>query len=313
MPELPEVQTTVNGLNEVLPGLSVKDAWSGYDSLFHKGKKNIKDKNYFRRFKKEIAGRKILQARRAGKNILIDLSGGLTVLIHMKMTGHLLYGKYEKSAAGWTAKEEGPLKDPFNRHIRFVVALSNGKHMALSDMRKFAKVCFGKTGEAEAGELAELGPDMLSRGTNFKEFQKRLGKKPSGKMKTVLMDQTVLSGIGNIYSDEALWLSGVHPLSTASVIGKEKMKKLFSSLKKVLKLGINFGGDSMSDYRNVRGEKGAFQLKHEAYRRKGLPCRYPKCKGRIRRMVVGGRSAHFCPAHQRLEKRLTKGAKTSRM
>ena len=96
MPELPEVQTTVNGINETIQGLVIRDVWTNYGSAYHAGKKNIKNKEYFKHFKKEVAGAKIKNAERKGKNILIHLSNGKTVLIHMKMTGHLLYGTYSK-------------------------------------------------------------------------------------------------------------------------------------------------------------------------------------------------------------------------
>ena len=112
------------------------------------------------------------------------------------------------------------------------------------------------------------------------------------------MDQSIISGIGNIYSDEILWRAGVHPLSNPIAIPEKNLKLMFKATKEILNKGIDFGGDSMSDYRNIEGLPGKFQSKHEAYRRTGKPCRKKGCKGIILRKVIGGRSAHFCSVHQ---------------
>ena len=117
------------------------------------------------------------------------------------------------------------------------------------------------------------------------------------------MDQTLISGIGNIYSDEILWYSAVHPEEKEKDIHLLKLKMMFQSMKKVLKKGIDFGGDSMSDYRNIKGERGKFQLHHEAYQRTDEKCRRVGCGGVIIKKKVGGRSAHFCDRHQKLNKK----------
>ena len=311
MPELPEVHTTATILNKLISELVIIDVWSGYNSLFHKGKENIKNIHYFGKFKKEVMGKKILNVKRRGKNILINLEKNTTILIHMKMTGHLLYGKYKQPPATpppllrgnkyseWKAVEEGPLQDPFNRFIRLVFTFSNKKHLAFSDMRKFAKVCLIKTDELEkSADLRGLGPEPLKKDFNFTIFKERLNKKPNSKIKQVLMDQTIISGIGNIYSDEMLWLAGIHPETKVQKIPAPKLKKLFEAMKKVLEKGIKLNGDSMSDYRNPYGEKGRFQNTHMAYRRTGQICGKKGCKGIITRIKVGGRSAHFCNIHQ---------------
>lgn len=308
MPELPEVHTTATILNKLLPRLTIREVWSGYNSPFHRGKKNIKDLSYFADFKKAVVGRSIQSVTRRGKNVLINLNNRTTIVIHMKMTGHLLYGKYSplgKGAKGvvvWRALDPGPLQDPFNAHIRLVFTLSNGKHLAFSDLRKFAKVHLVPTDDVETVELAHLGPEPLEPHFNFKVFNERLNTRPRGKIKPVLMDQKVIAGIGNIYSDEMLWLSSIHPLSLVHAIPLSQRKKLFSSLKKVLSQGIDFSGDSTSDYRNPYGEPAPFQHAHRAYRRTGSPCSARGCKGTIRRLKVGGRSAHFCDKHQKLYK-----------
>ena len=211
MPELPEVTITVKGLNEVLPKLTIKDVWSDY-FLRTKNKRidNIKNKKYFERFKKEIVGEKAVGAERRGKNVLIHLTGGKTILIHMKMTGHLLYGKYEWRDKKWRSDKK-LLSDSFNQFIHLIFTLSNRKHLALSDMRKFAKVVLFETHKRDSViDLVNLGPEPLDD-LSLETFKKQLDKKPNGKIKTVLMDQTVIAGIGNIYSGEILWEMSVHP------------------------------------------------------------------------------------------------------
>ena len=162
MPELPEVTTTVKGLNEVLPKLTIKDVWSDY-FLRTKNKRidNIKNKKYFERFKKEIVGEKVKNAERRGKNVLIHLTGEKTILIHMKMTGHLLYGKYKWDNKKWRSDEK-LLSDSFNQFIHLIFTLSNRKHLAFSDMRKFAKVVMFETYKKDSViDLVNLGPEPL--------------------------------------------------------------------------------------------------------------------------------------------------------
>lgn len=317
MPELPEVETTVRGLNNTVRGLTITDVWTDYDSSFHRGKLNIKDTKYFALFKREVVGATITGARRTAKNILIDLSNGTTILIHMKMTGHLLYGEYEmvreKNEKGrgattetWIVKKSvhdaaHPLHDPFNRWIRLVFTLSNGKQLAFSDLRKFAKVRFFKTDAAhELEDLRDIGPEPLEKGFTARVFRERLMLRPTGKVKQVLMDQSIVAGIGNIYSDELLWKASVHPLSIVSKIPEKQFKDMFVAAREVLEKGIDFGGDSTSDYRNIHGERGKFQHAHNVYRQTDKPCPKRGCGGTIKRLKVCGRSAHFCERHQKL-------------
>lgn len=309
MPELPEVQTTVNGINKYLKGLTISDVWSGYSSAFFKGADNIKDPAYFVRFKKEIVGAKILNASRRGKNVLIHLSNKKTILIHMKMTGHIMHGVYKKllkkDIQGETWRPANPLdlalNDPFNRFIHFVITFSNGTHMVLSDMRKFAKVTLITSADLHTSpHLSDHGPEPLDNSFTVKEFKEAVLKKPNSPIKPVLMNPKVISGIGNIYSDEILWLTGIHPLEKVKDVPIAQWSVVLKATKDVLTKGIDFGGDSMSDYRNIKGERGEFQNKHNAYRKTGGVCSKSKCTSTITRIKIGGRSAHFCPIHQKL-------------
>ena len=283
MLEVPEVKTKVNGLNSTVKGRRIVDVKTTYNSKFYRNKEDIKNPKFFEIFKNKVKGKKSLKAERRAKNILIHLSGGETILVHMKMTGHFVYDRPDY---------------PFTR-LDF--KLNNNKHLILSDMRKFAKITLVETDQlAESLHLKHLGPEPLSKNFQFTIFNLQLMKRPKGKIKQVLMDQSLISGIGNIYSDEILWRASVHPLSFPSKIPEKNLKEMFKATKETLRKGIDFGGDSMSDYRNIRGEKGKFQEYHKAYQKHKTKCSKKGCSGVLEKMRIGGRTAHFCKVHQKL-------------
>ncbi len=285
MPELPEVETTTRGLRSKIVGLIIKDVWTDLSTKDKRQKEAIANPKFFTRFRKEILGKKILSVERRAKNILINISGDKTILAHMKMTGHFLYDDYKK--------------DPMNRFIHFTITFNNSKKLFFSDARKFGKITLLDTKTAhDTKHLNNIGPEPLDKSFDLKRLKERLNKRPNGKIKTVLMDQSIIAGIGNIYSDEILWRAGVNPERKVSKIKDKELALIFKALKETLAKGIDFGGDSMSDYRNINGLPGKFQLHHEAYRRTGKKCMKKSCKGIILRKVVNGRSSHFCSIHQ---------------
>jgi len=309
MPELPEVTTTVNGLKKALKGLSFLDVWTDLakDNPIKQFRNTIKDTTFFNKFRKEIKNSKVISVERRAKNILINLSNNQTILIHLKMTGHIIVGKYHKTRntkhTTWKPdiNERQELHDPYNRFIHAVFPLSNGKAMVFCDSRKFGKITMLPSKDIHGSiHLKDLGLEPLEDIFTFKIFKERLLSKPNKNIKTVLMDQSLVVGIGNIYSDEMLWLSGINPESKFESIPEKSLKLLFTSMQKVLNKGIDFGGDSMSDYRNVEGKRGNFQNHHNVYRKKGEKCGKKGCKGVIIRKVLDGRSAHFCDTHQKL-------------
>ncbi len=300
MPELPEVETTTKGLQKTVVGKKIKSVWSSYPKKDSPRKQEIKDLSFFNFFKKTITGEKIIKIERRGKNILIHLSGDFVILAHMKMTGHFLYGEYKKVKDTWTPKDASlPIANPFSRHIRFLLEFSDDTHLALSDMRKFAKITLIKKSELEDSvHTKTLGPEVLDTSFTKKVFKERLSKKSNFPIKTALLDQSVFVGIGNIYGDELLWLSSVKPDRLVSSLKENELDLIFKNIKPLLKKGISFKGDSTSDYRQIDGTKGGFQAKHNAYRRTGLPCKKLGCSGIIKREVVRGRSSHYCSRHQ---------------
>lgn len=306
MPELPEVQTTVSGLNRVLPGLFIENVWSDIWSASKLAKNTIKDKGYFPYFTKYALKSKVLGVRRRAKYILIDLENGFTVIVHMKMIGHLMHGKYKQNKAyngkewSWIPDSDNQaLLDPYNRHIHVVFSLSDGKQLVFCDSRKFGTMVVEKTSSLDNERLSHLGPEPLEKTFTVAIFRDRLLKSPTRSLKTVLMDQSIISGIGNIYSDEMLHSAHIRPTRTSRSLTMSETTLLFSSMQNVLRKGLDFGGDSMSDYRNIEGERGKFQEKHLVYLRTKLPCKTKDCTGIVKKEKINGRSAHYCPECQR--------------
>ncbi|MCX8015760.1 MAG: bifunctional DNA-formamidopyrimidine glycosylase/DNA-(apurinic or apyrimidinic site) lyase [Patescibacteria group bacterium] len=290
MPELPEVETIVNDLKKILLKRRIVDVWTDT-------KKLIKQPD-FEIFKKQVKGLLIKNIRRRGKNILIDLSNDLTLLIHQKLTGHLLYGKWSIQKNKAIPLIHGALEDPMNNFIHVVFYLDNNYQLALSDLRKFAKIILAKTDEIEnLKEIKEIGPDPLDKNFDFETFKKAI-KKQRGKIKQVLMEQKVIAGIGNIYSDEILWWAKIHPLRTTASLTDEELKKLYHYTLEVLKTAIKARGSSVSDYRDPKGEKGSYDQIRRVYRRENQKCY--RCGTLIKRIKIGGRSSCFCPNCQKL-------------
>jgi len=294
MPELPEVETIIRDLKKAQPpilGAGIVDVWTDF-------KKIIKRPKSFEQFKEEIKGKKIEKIWRRGKNIIFDLKMGKSLLIHQKLTGHLLYGEWKIEKGVWFPLKKGLLNDPVNRFIHLIFKLDNGKMLALSDLRKFAKVELWRKSELEnSKEFKSLGSEPLGKDFTFEKFKNILSKKKRGKIKQVLMDQKILVGIGNIYSDEILWKAKIHPFRDISKLNNNELRKIYQAMREILPKAIELGGESISDFRRISGEKGGFDPLRKVYRREGEKC--SRCGTIIKRVKIGGRSAHFCPKCQK--------------
>lgn len=296
MPELPEVETIVRGLKSKVLERTFDDAWTDFPKM-------IKKPKTLGQFKKEIKSKKIKEIWRRGKNIIFDLSDdtrpefaeGLSLLIHQKLTGHLLVGKWQLEKGKWIP-QKGPLSEKINTFIHLLFKLDDGRMIALSDVRKFAKVELWKSKDLlESKEFKNLGPEPLEKSFTFEKF-KKLFENKKGRIKQVLMDQNVIAGIGNIYSDEILWRARIHPLKAVSKLSEKELKAIYDAMKEILKKAIDLGGESFSDFRNIEGRRGEFDKERKVYRRQGEKCR--RCGAIIKRIKIGGRSAHFCPCCQ---------------
>ena len=291
MPELPEVETTVRYLKDKIIGQKIVGL--DFDTP------NLIKKPSPEELKRQIVGKKITKIERKGKNILIYLNQDYLLLIHQKLTGHLLYGKWQKEKGKWLPQEKNsPLfLDRQNRFIHFLLFLANGKMLALSDLRKFAKIIFAKKEEVlNSDDLKTLGPEPLSKEFTLTYFQK-ICQKSNKPIKTLLMDQKLISGIGNIYSDEILWQAKISPLRKANSLKEKEIKVIYQKIKVVLKEAIKLQGTSIVDYRKPDGAKGKMDKFLKVYRKEGQKC--PRCQGIIKRVIINGRSAHFCPKCQK--------------
>lgn len=278
MPELPEVETTVRELRKKVLKRTFIDVWT--DAKTIKMDLNV--------FKKAINGQKIENIRRRGKNILFDLSNGCIMLVHLKMTGHLLFGKWEFIKGQWTSLIPGVLReDPMNKFIHLMFFLDKGM-LAFSDLRKFGKVELWKNKDI----LKDLGPEAME--IDYPGFKSLISKR--GKIKQVLMDQKIIAGIGNIYSDEILWQARINPFKTAGDLSDKEIKAIYRAMHLILNKAIKASGTSISDFRRPSGEKGDYARLRKAYYKKECS----RCQSLIIRKKIGGRSTHYCPQCQQL-------------
>jgi len=271
VPELPEVETIAASLRRKVVGLRIA-ALELYDRRLLRGE--AAELAAFR-------GKKITAVRRRGKMLLIACGGDLHLLFHLKMTGGF----------HWTDRGA-----PGDVHARLRVSfVGSPRDLLFRDVRRFGFLrCLDTGSPLDAAELRRLGPEPLDM--SAEEFAGRLSGR-TGRLKSLLLDQTFLAGVGNIYADEILFRARLHPLSKASGLTAKRTAGLFAAVKDTLKAAVAAGGSSIRDYKDADGMDGLFQNDHRVYGRKGEPC--PRCGAKIRRLVIGGRSSFFCPRCQR--------------
>jgi len=293
MPELPEVETMVRGLNQKVKGRRVADVWLGAKQILKRPASAAK-------FRRDLKGQRLVAFRRAGKNILVELDNGSLLVIHPKMSGNILVGRWQRQGKVWQPEGDEILTDRANRFLRLIFFLDNGEMLGLSDLRKFAKVILASKEEAKnLRELNSLGPDPILGKIGFAEFKKRLTRSRRT-IKQVLLDQTVVAGIGNIYADEILWTAKVYPFKTARRLKEGELKRLYLAMPKILKEALRWRGTSAKDelFRDPSGRRGDYFARRRVYQREGLACW--RCARPIVRRKIVGRSTHFCPHCQRI-------------
>lgn len=288
MPELPEVETVVRGLRSSLPGRSVVEVRFGKTDF-------VEDSEAIA---ERLPGMRIADVTRLGKFICIGLHAcgaqappvlQSYLIIHLGMTGQLTVIRSSESV-------------PPHTHVFFV--LDDGRELRYTDIRRFGRMLLvPESGLAEF--KGDLGIEPLE--ISAEEFCRHFGSRRA-RVKALLLDQKVLRGIGNIYADESLFRARLHPARIAENLTKEQLLVLHGAVRKVLADAIRFRGSSISDYVDSEGNRGEFQLRHRVYQRDGKPCF--RCKAIIRRMIVAGRSSHFCPRCQPAP-RIHKGSKKS--
>jgi formamidopyrimidine-DNA glycosylase len=290
MPELPEVETIRVGLSRLLPGKVVKDVWHDWPKSFPNAPADVA------RF---LAGAIIINVRRRAKVLIIELSSEYSLVIHLRMTGQLVFRGKEVFGAGHPNDSLiGELPD---KSTRVVLEFKDGSKLFFNDQRKFGWMRLLPSLEVpEIDFLKTVGPEPLEDDFTAGKFIGRLNTRKNSAIKAVLLDQKVIAGVGNIYADESLWMAKIHPLTPVSKIPRSKMVALYNDLRAVLRLSIEKGGSTDRNYVNSEGQKGSYLSFANVFRRQGQPC--PRCGTEIIKIRAAGRGTHICPKEQRLPK-----------
>jgi formamidopyrimidine-DNA glycosylase len=267
MPELPEVETIARGLDKRVAGDVIESVWIG--------SKPEPLKSPAKEIAKVLEGARISKVKRVGKHIVVDLAKSGQWVVHLGMTGQMLVATPESELA---------------KHTHLVAKLSSGRELRFVDPRRFGRLSVHKPENA----FAARGGEPL--GVSEEEFID-LFKGRKTPIKSALLNQRLLSGVGNIYADEALFRAGIRPRRRANTVTRDQLRKLYKAMREVLEEAIRAGGSSVSDYVDADGEQGFFQLQHRVYMRTGEPCF--TCKTPIKRVVIAGRSSHYCPRCQK--------------
>ena len=272
MPELPEVETIVRGLREKITGKRIQDVQLLMPEIVR-----CDTDHFFGNLKGQI----IKTVNRRGKFIIFELSNGWSLLVHLKMTGQFT----------WMHPTQEPQK-----HTHTILHLSACRYqLHYCDIRRFGYMTLVKTECAhDLPPLKDLGPEPLE--ISESDFIERLSRR-KGRIKSLLLNQHFLAGLGNIYADESLWRSRIHPVTRGEFISTRKARQLYEAIQTILTEAIQNKGTSVDNYRNTEGLPGEHQFHLKAYGRQGQPCFH--CGSVIRRMVIGGRSSFFCPNCQR--------------
>lgn len=288
MPELPEVEVIKNELKEKIVGLTFSDLKIKVPKLFQRNGHTEKD----------LVGAKIKDIRRRAKLIIFDLSNGISLVMHLKLTGQLIYEDKNTRVAG--GHPIPPLNQPVpNKTTHLIFSFTNEGKLYFNDLRKFGFVKVVPTAQVERLKMiAEFGPEPFDPTFTADVFAQRLKKHSSQKIKPLLMDQKFLSGVGNIYGDEALWLAKIHPLKQAGDLRADEIKNLYQGLKDSLASAIKLGGSSHQAFLRSGGEAGLYLNFAHAYHRDGEPC--DRCGTIMKRIKIGSRGAHYCPKCQKL-------------
>lgn len=289
MPELPEVETVRRGLEPAMTGRVIVRADVRRPDLRWP---------FPPRMAERLTGQRVERLRRRSKYILADLSGGETLLIHLGMSGRMMVSGVPQ-ARGDMLGDFHHLHPAPEKHDHVVLDMEGGARITFNDARRFGAMDLTSTAAVEAHRfLAGLGPEPL--GNSFDEsYLAARFKGRNTPVKSALLDQRIVAGLGNIYVCEALWRTGISPRRLASALSKARVASLVPAIRAVLGDAIKAGGSSLRDYRQADGELGYFQHSFAAYGREGEACRTPECGGTIARVVQSGRSSFYCPRCQR--------------
>lgn len=301
MPELPEVETIKRGLEKKIIGKTIDNV-------------EVRAEKLFQGDKESVIGSKIISIKRFAKMIAINLSGDKSLLIHLKMTGQLIFRGKGYGVGGKEKDTPNTLRstpDSFagghpsvdwvadlpNKFTHIIFYFADSSVLYFNDLRKFGYVkVYDTEGLLSNKELKDLGPDPFDEKLSPEYLMRIISKRPKIKIKQIIMDQTVIAGVGNIYADESLFCAKISPLRPAAMVARSELVTLIGCIRKILEKALEYGGSSENTYVNVEGGKGQMQNHFKIYRKTGQKC--PNSCGLVKRTVVGGRGTHYCPICQ---------------
>ncbi len=291
MPELPEVETVRSGLVKLLPGKRVVSETHDWPKGFPNAPHDVAQ---------FLVGAKVTDVRRRAKVLMIELSTNYTLVIHLKMTGQLVFVSPEvRFGAGHP--NDSLINQLPDKSTRVTLTFDDGSSLFFNDQRKFGWMKLLPTLEVPNIDFfKKVGPEPLGDAFTASQFRERLNRRKNSNIKAVILDQTVIAGVGNIYADESLWGAKIHPTELVKNIDESKLNTLFTELRYVLELAIEKGGSSNHTYVNAEGKRGSYMDFARVFRREGLAC--PRCQTTIIKTKVAGRGTHTCPHCQKAPK-----------
>lgn len=303
MPELPEVETVSRGLQQLIIGKQVKDVSFDWPKGFPNSPADVSE---------FLCGAIVTNVRRRAKVLLIDLDSEYTLVIHLKMTGQLVFiganpngvasGASQNIRFGAGHPNESLVGQLPDKSTRVTFVFDDGSCLYFNDQRKFGWIRLMPSVEVQNIDfMKKVGPEPLADDFTAEHCIERLYRRKNSSIKAVLLDQTVIAGVGNIYADESLWGAKIHPLTKVSDVPKSRLRALYTELRDVLELAIEKGGSTDKNYVNAEGKRGSYLTFARVFRREGTAC--PRCGTTIVKLRVAGRGTHICPSCQKLTKK----------
>lgn len=291
MPELPEVETVRIGLSGLIVGKTFKAVQHDTDKSFPNAPADVQE---------FLVGAKVTDIKRRAKVLLIELSSKYSLVIHLKMTGQMVFVS-DAARFGAGHPNDSLVHALPDKSTRVEFTFTDGSKLFFNDQRKFGWVKLIPTAEVPNIDfMKKVGPEPLGDDFTSQQFIERLQRRKNTNIKAALLDQTVVAGVGNIYADESLWGAKIHPATLVKNVSTAKLKTLYTELRYVLNLSIEKGGSSNHTYVNAEGKKGSYMHFARVFRREGQAC--PRCGTTIEKLRVVGRGTHICPKEQQLTK-----------
>lgn len=290
MPELPEVETVRIGLSAFLPGRTIAKVEYDWDKSFPNSAPDVAQ---------FLIGARVVTVARRAKVLLIELDSKYTLVVHLKMTGQLVFRSKRGEHFGAGHPNDSLIGELPDRSTRVTLTFTDDSALFFNDQRKFGWMRLLPTAEVpQIDFFQKVGPEPLSTDFTWAVLRDRLRRRANTNIKAALLDQTVIAGIGNIYADESLWGAKIHPQTLVKNLSDARIKRLYEAMVAVLRLAIEKGGSTDRNYVNAEGKRGSYLHFASVFRREGQPC--PRCGTTIIKTKVAGRGTHLCPQCQKL-------------